>query len=56
MSEGTIGGSYAEAFASVRQARPCVRPNDGFVRQLRRYEGQLKRRLKGDTHFLLAKE
>lgn len=33
--------SLAEAMEVLRQARPCVKPNEGFLRQLQDYEKQL---------------
>lgn len=33
---------YKSAYGSLRNARPCIRPNDGFVKQLLLYEKSLK--------------
>lgn len=35
------GMSLTEAWAAVRKARPCVQPNQGFLRQLADYEQSL---------------
>lgn len=37
------GIGYDDAFIEVRNKRRCIVPNDGFVRQLREYEKELKR-------------
>jgi protein-tyrosine phosphatase len=41
--------AYGDARRLVAAARPCTRPNDGFVRALRRYEGLLRARDHGDS-------
>lgn len=33
--------SLEDAMKILRQARPCVRPNEGFLRQLQDYQKQL---------------
>ena len=33
--------SLEEAMDVLRQARPCVKPNEGFLRQLQDYQKQL---------------
>lgn len=35
------GLSADEAIAHVRKRRQCIAPNDGFLNQLRQYEGKL---------------
>ena len=35
--------SYAEAFSFVKKRRPCIGPNEGFVKQLRELEEKLKK-------------
>eukprot|EP00239_Pterosperma_sp_CCMP1384_P005013 CAMPEP_0197846406 /NCGR_PEP_ID=MMETSP1438-20131217/3155_1 /TAXON_ID=1461541 /ORGANISM="Pterosperma sp., Strain CCMP1384" /LENGTH=326 /DNA_ID=CAMNT_0043458047 /DNA_START=93 /DNA_END=1072 /DNA_ORIENTATION=- len=36
--------SMEHALATVAAARPCIRPNDGFMKQLKRYEATLRER------------
>lgn len=35
------GWSYEKARKFVKERRPCVHPNEGFLAQLRTYEGIL---------------
>jgi len=36
------GWSYEECLQKLQGARPCCRPNMGFIKQLQEYEKQLK--------------
>lgn len=36
------GMSFAEAFAYLKEKRESIRPNDGFIKQLKQYENSLK--------------
>lgn len=36
-----MGLSYDEAYDKVKRARSCIKPNDGFARQLRSIEGMM---------------
>ena len=38
-----VGMNYEKAFMSVRRARRCIQPNEGFVHQLRKYHRRLKK-------------
>lgn len=38
------GSSYAEAYRAVETARPCIRPNQGFVKALKTWEKSCRER------------
>ena len=40
-----------EALASVKSNRSCINPNDGFIQQLKAYEGILRARLVGISSY-----
>eukprot|EP00756_Hemistasia_phaeocysticola_P017499 Hpha_TRINITY_DN15541_c6_g2::TRINITY_DN15541_c6_g2_i1::g.109135::m.109135 len=42
---------FANALAAVRTARPCVRPNEGFVQQMVRFEEALELERESTRHF-----
>ena len=34
--------SFTEAFLYVKEKRPCIQPNEGFIKELLKYENILK--------------
>ncbi|XP_023234389.1 dual specificity protein phosphatase 19-like [Centruroides sculpturatus] len=51
-----FGLRFDEAFLKVKEARPCICPNEGFRRQLKEYENELFRdyRVKSDRSPRIA--